>query len=133
MITLKAFPARFNSVRMAKAQGRLERLPVTLMKIGSMLLKEVQRNLSGRVLHKRTGNLYNCMNFQLALQEQGWKIIVGSTGDVPYDWIHEKGGFAGRNRSIYLRRRSYLEKAYIDKREQVDRWLHKFLQEVFKP
>ena len=132
-ILLKLNPPNFNSVKLEQAQNKLQKLPVALMQVGSVLLQEIQQNLSGKILHKRTGNLYNCMNFQLAVAEYGWRLSVGSTGAVAYDWIQEMGGFAGRNKTTWIPKRSYLVQAYKDKKETVDKILQKFIREIFKP
>jgi hypothetical protein len=79
---LQSFPARLS-----------QRLQETLARLGVALQAEVAENLSGRVLHRRSGALIGAVRQELSSAKQASALSVGFDADaVPYGAIQEFGG-----------------------------------------
>lgn len=78
--------------------------------VDRMLQSEININLSGRVLNRRSGDLFR------SWQNKSIKRIAGGMrltkkSSLPYTRIHELGGMAGRGRSVRIPARPYIRPA----------------------
>ena len=103
-----------------------------LGEVGDVLVKETKENLSGKILNKRSGRLYDSIQYSVESEPGSWKLIVGSFGDLKYAPVHEKG-LTVRTRSgstFKMPKRSYLWRAYTDKKQQIKQMLKAFANKV---
>lgn len=78
-----------------------------LVIVGRMLQRDININLQGRVLHKRTGDLLRSwQNRKVSNIPGGYRLAIWSSW--PYARIHELGGMAGRGRSVRIPARPYV-------------------------
>lgn len=77
---------------------------------GSQRLKqEILLNLSGKVLNRRSGDLYRSVEARARTVEGGVEIEASAGGVlVPYASIHEYGGNAGRGGRTPIKARPYM-------------------------
>lgn len=117
------------SVALANALRNLGRIPDQLGRIGSVVTTEIRRNLSGRVLQRRSGKLHDSWTWQIAAKSAGWVLTIGS--DVIYARIHEFGGFTGAGHRTRIKKSRYVSRAVIAKKAQIRRLLRDFLTRIF--
>lgn len=108
----------------------LGRLPEELGKVGSAITTEIKRNLSGRILNKRTGKLHDSWAWEVGAKNAGWILAISSEG-VPYARIHEWGGMTGRGHKTKIKKSRYVSRAVIAKKEQVRRILRDYISKMF--
>jgi len=94
-------------------------LEARLLSIGRIVLREIQSNLSNKILHKRTGKLYNSWNFRTTAENFGYRLSVGSYS--VYAAIHDLGGRTGRNHATKIPARRYARKAFTAKKAAIRR------------
>ena len=102
--------------RLAALRERAEDVDRALLKAGLLIAAQAQRNVTGggrstTMLNVRTGRLRRSI---VAVPDGQHRVSIGT--NVEYAAIHEFGGMAGRNRSVRLRMRTYLRKAYRSER-----------------
>ena len=104
--------------RLAALPGKLEAAVRSGTEAESdTLLSRVQANLSGEVLHIRSGALLGSIKAQSDAQAGKITASVGSDGSVPYARIQEYGGWiAMHNRVVELPERSWLRSALNERR-----------------
>ena len=75
--------------------------------VSRMLQRSININLSGRVLHRRSGDLLRSwQNRKVANIPGGWRASIWSSW--PYARIHELGGMTGRNHATRIPARPYV-------------------------
>ena len=108
-------------------------LPKALDKVSVVLMKQINRNLSGGVLNVRTGRLRANVEQQIIDTKQGSALEIGvKLSTVPYARIHELGGFAGRGRSVKIPKRPYLRKALAQKKKRIRTIMRKFVTKLVR-
>ena len=127
-IKITVIPRRFRSKRLAGSLRKLGGLEAVVHRIGKRLRTEVRRNLSGRVLQRRTGDLWRSWDFKMQALSDGWRVVVGS--DVVYARIHEKGGMAGRGHRTRIPKRRYATRALIAQKDNIRKAFRTFLAKV---
>ena len=119
MATCRLHPAKNAGVeRVRKAVSPA--IEKALTKIGLGINREVVSNLSGKVLHVRSGTLRASWFMPGPIVERivgGWRMKMGS--DVPYARIHELGGWTGRGHKTKIPKRPYLRPALISQAENI--------------
>lgn len=110
-MTFKSSPYGWKCPALQKALKQIGALPAELGKIGALLTKEIEQNVSGRILNRRTGNLWKSWQWEVNVKDAGWQLIVGS--DVVYARIHEFGGMTGRGHKTRIPARYYVSKAIV--------------------
>ena len=105
----------------------------TMEKIGKAIKERTKYHLNGRVLHRRTSNLYRSIDFVVKKIPHGFITFIGSINpSIIYARIHEEGGRAGRGGSAKIPKRPYLRRALVDKkklvRSQVKKWVRKSIR-----
>lgn len=124
----RAIPTGFKSPALSAALRNLGRIPEQLGKIGAAITAEIKRNLSGRILNKRSGKLYDSWEWEVTAANAGWRLIIGS--DVAYARIHNFGGWTGKNHRTHIRKSRYVDRAVIAKKNQVRRILQDFVANI---
>jgi len=127
-ILMKLYPAKFKSKALDNAVRNLGKLPVQLNRIGALITKAVKRNLSGRILNKRTGKLHDSWQWQISAENSGWSLTVGS--DVVYARIHNFGGFTGAGYRTKIRKTRYFDKAILTTKSHIRRLLRDFIVRI---
>jgi len=127
-IRITVTPRRFRSKRLLGAERKLGGLEAVVARVGKRLRAEVRRNLSGRVLQRRTGTLWRSWDFRKQALSGGWRLVVGS--DVVYARIHEKGGMAGRGHRTRIPKRRYATKALMSQKDNIRKMFRTFLAKV---
>ena len=127
-IKITVTPRRFRSKRLIGAERKLGGLEAVITRVGKRLKAEVRRNLSGRVLQRRTGKLWESWDFRKQALSDGWRVVVGS--DVVYARIHEKGGMAGRGHRTRIPKRRYATRALIAQKDNIRKAFRTFLAKV---
>ena len=97
-------------------------------KLGTVIVKRIKRNLSGRILHKRSGDLHNSWDFVHFMTSKGWTMVAGS--DIPYARIHDTGGFAGRNHATKIPKRAYVRKSVVQEARRIRKIMAKFITRI---
>ncbi len=118
------------SVGLTNALRNLKKIPDRLNRIGQVITAEIGRNLSGRILQRRSGDLYNSWEWQVTAKNAGWDLVIGS--DVIYARIHEFGGWTGRDHHTRIKKSRYVSRAITAKRTQVRRILRGFVAKIFR-
>jgi phage gpG-like protein len=116
-VHIKGRPKGFKSPALAAALRNLGRLPEQLGKAGDALTREIKRNLSGRILRRRTGNLHDSWEWGVNARGSGWELVVSS--DVVYARIHNFGGFTGRNHATRIKKSRYVDRAVIKQKARI--------------
>ncbi len=99
--------------------------------IGRLLLKGVQLNLSGQVLKKRSGRLYNAWGYQIVTKGSTIQLIVGAfKNNVPYDEIHDKGGRTGRNHATLIPARRYYSRVPEERGAAINKMIANKLKRI---
>jgi phage gpG-like protein len=111
------------------ALANLGKLPLQLAKIGDLITGEIKRNVSGRILKRRSGDLYNSWQWAVEAINRGWRLIIGS--DVVYARIHEFGGWTGANYATKIKKTRYVSKAVMKKKTAVRRVLRDFTAQIW--
>ena len=103
-----------------------------LMQIGRSVLRKVQMNLSGRILHRRSGRLHNSWDFRIEnVGSNKIRLIVGSIKyNVPYDEIHDKGGRTGRNHATTIPARYYYSRVPSERERAINRIIENKLKRL---
>ena len=126
--SIKVRPKRFRSKKLIGSLRKLGGLEAVVARVGKRLRAEVRRNLSGRVLQRRTGNLWSSWDFKMAALSNGWRFVTGS--DVVYARIHEKGGMTGRGHRTRIPKRRYATRALIAQKDNIRKAFKMFLAKV---
>lgn len=129
-LNMKARPRGFKSVKLPNALKNLQKIPLQLERIGSLINKRIKLNLSGRLLNKRTGVLHDSWQFEVKAQSIGWRLTIWS--EVAYAAIHNFGGFAGKNHASKIKKTRYLDKAVIQTKQQVRALLKKYVVKIWR-
>lgn len=124
----KTIPRGFKSVALENALRNLGKIPEQLGKIGSVVTTEIKRNLSGRILQRRTGRLHDSWEWAVSALNAGWRLVVGS--DVVYARIHEFGGWTGKNHRTKIKKTRYVSRAIIAKKTFVRRILRDYAAKI---
>lgn len=127
-LTIRATPKGFRSIALENAIRNYGKLPNELAKIGRIVTAEIKRNLSGRILKRRSSDLYNSWDWAITAQNRGWRLAIGS--DVVYARIHNFGGFTGRGHRTKIRKTRYVDKAVIAKKEQIRRLMRDYVTTI---
>lgn len=128
-IKITATPRKFKSERMTRVMNALGELPGLMDSIGEKLTREIKRNLSGRVLNKRSGRLHDSWEWLVEPAERGWRLEVAS--DVVYARIQDLGGRTGRNYATYIPASQYVQKA-LDRVKPVQKLMRDYITRVMK-
>ena len=123
-----AKPSGFRSRKLSRALEELKKLDKYLGEIGAAVLKEVQRNMEGRILHRRTGTLWKSWGFRLETHDDIHSVIVGS--HCVYSRIHDMGGWTGRGHRTKIPKRAYARKALVAKKKLIRRKLKDFMAKL---
>ncbi|KKN10687.1 hypothetical protein LCGC14_1034090 [marine sediment metagenome] len=106
----------------------------TMVSICRYVLRRVQINMSGRILHKRSGRLYNAWGYEV--RPIGRDRIRGTIGTLldnpPYDIIHDTGGQAGPNRSVTIPARRYYSRVPEEGNAQINRIIGNKIKRLHK-
>ncbi len=105
-----------------------------LTQLSKKILMKVQKNMSGRILRRRTGKLFNSWDFRVTSSGKN-KIVatIGSLkGNVPYSEIHDKGGKTGRGRKVTIPARRYYTRVFDEDIKDLDKIIAKNLKKIFK-
>ena len=129
-INSRETPKQFKSVALVAALRNLGRIPDQLVEIGKILTVEIKRNLSGRILQRRTGALHGSWDWAISAANAGWRLAIGS--DVVYARIHELGGWTGKGHRTKIKKSRYVSRAVIAKKSQVRRVLRDYTMRMFK-
>ena len=129
-IDSKEIPKRFKSVALTAALRNLGRIPDQLADIGKILTTEIKRNLSGRILQRRTGALHNSWGWEISTASAGWRLAIGS--DVAYARIHELGGWTGKGHRTKIKKSRYVSRAVITQKTHVRRVLRDYTMRMFR-
>lgn len=121
-------PSGFRSRKLSGALREFKKLDKYLREIGAAVLKEVQLNMEGRILHRRTGTLWKSWGFRLETHDNMHSVIIGSR--CPYSRIHDMGGWTGRGHQTKIPKRAYARKALVAKKKLIRRKLKNFLARV---
>lgn len=125
---IRVTPRRFRSKRLIGSLRKLGGLEAVVHRVGKRLRAEVRRNLSGKILQRRTGKLWSSWDFRKVALSDGWRVVVGS--DVVYARIHEKGGMAGRGHRTRIPKRRYATRALVAQKDNIRKAFRKFLAKV---
>ncbi len=118
--------------KLTRISRRISPLLENAMKqIGNVLVKETKRNLSGRLLRKRSGRLFNSIKTETHTRGDTIRTRVWSE-DVPYSAIHDRGGRTGRKHRTRIKATRYMSKTVQDKRRQINAILQRQLKRVLK-
>jgi len=128
-LRIKGNPKGFKSSALAAALRNLGRLPEQLGKVGIAITAEIKRNLSGRILQRRTGRLCDSWDWIIRARNSGWDLVIGS--DVVYARIHEFGGWTGAGHRTKIKRTRYVSRAVLAKKVQVQRILRDYIARLF--
>jgi len=123
-------PKQFKSVALAAALRNLGRVPDQLAEIGRILTTEIKRNLSGRILQRRTGALHRSWGWEISAANAGWRLAIGS--DVAYARIHEFGGWTGKGHRTKIKKSRYVSRAVIAQKVRVRRVLRDYTMRMFR-
>ena len=126
---MKTEPKRFSCPALENALRNLGGLPLQLAKVGDVLVKAIRRNLSNRILKKRTGTLHDSWGWRIAAANQGWVMAVGS--DCVYAAIHEFGGWTGRNHATKIPKRRYVSHAVISVKAAVRKLMNDYMTKIY--
>jgi len=100
-----------------------------LGEIGNRMVTEIDRNLSGRVLHFRSGRLWSSWRDpRVTNGTASWKLTLGS--DAPYARIHEFGGRTGAGHRTVIPQRPYLRRASLKLWPVIQRRLKQVLFQI---
>lgn len=127
-MTIKVSPRKFKSKRMDAMFKRLGELPALMNKIGGTLTTKIKRNLNGRILQRRTGNLHDSWEWATEAFDKGWRVIIGS--DISYARIHDIGGVTGRNHATVIPARRYVSIAFVETKKLIRKLGRDFLASV---
>ena len=129
-ISIKGTPNSFKSVALENALRNIGKLPLLMAKIGSNVTEEIKRNLSGRVLQKRSGRLHDSWTWNIAASNAGWTVTILSEG-VPYARIHEFGGWTGRGHQTFIPARYYVSLAVQKQVKNIVKLLKNYMARIF--
>jgi len=129
-VSIKTRPKGFKSLALAAALRNLGRLPEQLGNIGIAVTAEIKQNLSGRILHRRTGNLHKSWDWKIRAINLGWELAISSEG-VAYARIHEFGGWTGAGHRTYIKASRYVTRAVLAKKTQIQRILRDYVARLF--
>lgn len=90
--------------------------------------KKEKKYGAGKLKLEGSGNLKRSIGYKT----EGFKVILSAgDGDVQYANIHNEGGYAGRNRSVYIPKREYLG---VGEKEEtiIDETIRKYVLSMFK-
>ena len=116
--------------RMWRGLGVNSLLEARLLSIGRIVLGQIQVNMSNKILHKRSGDLYDSWNFRVTAEKFGYQLAVGSYS--VYARIHDLGGWAGRNHASRIPARRYASKAFETKKRAIDRHMKEYIYNLVK-
>ena len=128
-LTFKESPMGFKCPALQIALRKIGQLPAKLGQMGFLLTREIERNLSGKILQRRTGRLWSSWTWEVNVANAGWKLIVGS--DCVYARIHEFGGMTGRGHKTHIPARGYVSSAINKTRREIDDVLNTFVSRIF--
>jgi phage gpG-like protein len=130
LFTFRATPRKFNSPRLAVIIKGFGELPSMLDRLGKTLTKTIKRNLSGRILQKRTGKLHDSWAWLIEPMNNGWRLVVGS--DVIYARIQDLGGWTGRGHATKIPKSRYVDRAVIEKKAAVRKITENWFTKIVK-
>jgi len=125
-ISIKARPRKWETPMLRDLLKNLGDLPKLMSRIGRATKMEIKKNLSGKILHKRSGRLWASWDWQLQAISQGWRLSINSV-DVPYARIHEFGGMTGKGHKTRIPARRYVTKAVDARKELYAKWARDFV------
>jgi len=129
IIHSRVHPKKFKSVALEAALKNLGKLPFQLAKIGSAVTGEIKKNLSGRILQRRSGDLHDSWIWEINPTTKGWDLVISS--DIIYARIHEFGGFTGRNYATKIKKSRYVTRALLKKKGQIRAILRDYTARLF--
>lgn len=115
---------------MSQMIQRLGELPVLLDNVGSTITTRIKRNLNGRILHRRSGTLYDSWGWITEVAKAGWMVTVAS--DVAYARIHDLGGWTGANHATFIPARRYVSIAFVESKQAIIKLAKNFLVKIVK-
>lgn len=117
---------------MSNAQTRLgPYVEDMLRKIGLAILSKIQMNMSGRILNKRSGRLFDSWGMNIAPSGQN-EIELTISSDSPYAEIHDKGGMTGRGHKTRIPARYYYSKTPDDVMPRIDNMIKARLDKIWQ-
>ena len=102
-----------------------------LRKIGRMILSKIQMNMSGRILNKRSGRLFDSWGMNIAPSGQN-EIELTISSDSPYAEIHDKGRMTGRGHKTRIPARYYYSKTPDDVMPRIDNMIKARLDKIWQ-
>jgi phage gpG-like protein len=124
-LTFRESPMGWKCPALQKMLKRFGELPAELGKIGVLVTREIEKNLSGQLLNRRSGKLWSSWQWEVSVSNSGWRLAIGS--DVVYARIHEFGGMTGRGHKTQIKATHYVSKAVETTGEPVRRLIHDYL------
>jgi len=128
-MSIYARPVGFDSPVLKNALRQLRQAPYSLSEIGAHLVTSIKYNLAGRMLHKRTGTLYNSWAWEMQIVRGGWRLVTGS--DCAYARIHNFGGWTGAGHATYIPARPYVDVAIKRNEKFMKRILREYMSHIF--
>lgn len=126
MATCRMTPGKFKGVSKMQSQMASE-LGRTLQTVGDKLMQDVRINLSGRVLHARSGKLRANVEQKINQERDNVTLKIGTDlSVVPYARIHELGGWTGQGHRTKIPKRPYLRRALVENKDFIRRSLDTF-------
>ena len=110
---------------------KLPQLKAVMKLAGDYVNREAKINVSGRILQRRTGNLFRSLRAKVGSKSEGYQVDIGSYG-VVYARIHDLGGDAGRGHSVHIPKRGWLRRAFVSRKEEIRGLTKKFIQDLLK-
>ncbi len=69
----------------------------------TILYAEVRHNVNNVILHRRSNALYNAIaRTKVEPIDRGYAAYIRTVPRIPYDWIHEDGGYTGRGHKTLI-------------------------------
>ena len=103
-----------------------------LNRIGKRITRLTLYNINGRLLNRRTGNLYRSFGHTIKRITDGYRLTQGSDGSVAYDKIHDRGGWTGRGHRSKMPRTAYHRIAVVKSKDFIRKQLEQFAAELIK-
>jgi phage gpG-like protein len=126
---MRVTPKNFRSSALMNALIKLGQIPTRLLtSLAEDVTTEIQTNLSGRILQRRSGRLHDSWNWFVQAINVGWQLIIES--DCVYARIHEFGGMTGKNHRTHIKATHYATKAIMARRAQVHRLCTDYMAKI---
>jgi phage gpG-like protein len=109
--------------KMVSSLGR--ELKDAITAIGKTLVDETQSNLDNKLLHKRSGKLFESVH--MTVEETSYGYILTVSSELPYSAIQDLGGSAGKHGSVRIPASGYMTKAAMKLQRQMKQILEPYI------